>query len=124
MTDTATLGREKLVKILGLLSSTHDGERASAGLLADRMLRNAGLRWEDLIPRQIGHDSRPKATRATPPPPPPLHWRHAASAVLRAAPNLTEWERRFLTSLLSQRRLSEKQLVILRKLATKVGAYV
>lgn len=39
----------KLSKLLGMLGSAHDGEAASAGHLADAMLRDAGMVWSDLI---------------------------------------------------------------------------
>ena len=41
--------RTRLVGILGMLGSAHDGERAAAGLLAARLLRDRGLCWDDLI---------------------------------------------------------------------------
>jgi hypothetical protein len=39
----------KLAKICGLLGSDHAGERAAAAALADRMVRELGLRWADVI---------------------------------------------------------------------------
>jgi hypothetical protein len=36
---TASLDRERLIKICGLFSSAHDGERAAAAARADQMLR-------------------------------------------------------------------------------------
>ena len=41
--------RARLVNILGMLGSAHDGERASAALLATRMVRDRGITWADLI---------------------------------------------------------------------------
>ncbi len=41
--------RNRLVAILGRLGSDFDGERAAAGLLASRLLRDRGLCWDDLI---------------------------------------------------------------------------
>ncbi len=38
-----------MVAILGRLGSDFDGERAAAGLLASRLLRDKGLCWDDLI---------------------------------------------------------------------------
>ena len=40
---------ERLAKVLGRLGTTFDGERAAAGLLADRIVRGAGLSWQDLL---------------------------------------------------------------------------
>ena len=39
---------ERLAKVLALLGSPYDGERASAGLLADRIVRAAGITWADV----------------------------------------------------------------------------
>ena len=36
---------DRLVKLCGMLGSAHDGERAAAGLKADQLLRENGLRW-------------------------------------------------------------------------------
>ena len=41
--------REKLIAIIGMLGSDHAGERASAGLKADRIVREAGLTWRELL---------------------------------------------------------------------------
>lgn len=41
--------RRKLVAILGMMGSDHDGERAAAAALASRIVRAAGLGWDDLI---------------------------------------------------------------------------
>jgi hypothetical protein len=42
------LDLDRLVRILGMLGSEHEGERANAGLLGTRMLRAAGLTWGDV----------------------------------------------------------------------------
>ena len=43
------LDREKLAKVLAMVGSQHDGERANAAGLADRMVRAAGLTWEQVL---------------------------------------------------------------------------
>src|SRR5262245_24617476 len=40
---------DRLVKLLGMLSSAHDGERANAGAMADKLVRGHGLTWTDVI---------------------------------------------------------------------------
>jgi hypothetical protein len=96
--------RVKLVGILGMLGSDFDGERASAGLLASRLLKDHGLRWDDLIPPAIGivaaQDDRPDLT---------LCLRHNAL--------LTDWERNFVQSIASRRVLSPKQSDVLHRIA-------
>ena len=41
--------RVRLTKLLGLLGSDHVGERANAGAMADKLIREAGLTWESLL---------------------------------------------------------------------------
>jgi hypothetical protein len=40
---------DKLAKICGMFGSVHEGERAAAAALADRIIRELGLRWADVI---------------------------------------------------------------------------
>ncbi|MBM3540811.1 MAG: hypothetical protein FJX51_02080 [Alphaproteobacteria bacterium] len=39
----------RLQYVCGMLGSAHDGERAAAAATADRMVREAGLTWRDVI---------------------------------------------------------------------------
>jgi hypothetical protein len=85
-----TLGpvdRDKLVKVLGMLGSDHEGERAAAALKADRHLRGLGLQWDDIIARP---GEAPEA---------PLTWQSMASAIL-ASGRATRWEQNFCETLL------------------------
>src|SRR6516225_4924247 len=41
---------DRLVKLLGMLGSSHDGERAVAALKANALVREHGLVWADVIP--------------------------------------------------------------------------
>ena len=43
------IDRERLIKLLGLLGSDHNGEIASAGRMADALIREAGVTWADVI---------------------------------------------------------------------------
>ena len=38
-----------MIKLLGLLGSGHDGEIATAGRMADALIRGAGVTWADVI---------------------------------------------------------------------------
>jgi hypothetical protein len=40
---------DRLVKLCGLFSSDYAGERASAAAMADRLLRQHGLSWSEII---------------------------------------------------------------------------
>jgi hypothetical protein len=46
---SAGLDLYKLAKVLAMAGSQHDGERANAAALADRMRRAAGLTWAELL---------------------------------------------------------------------------
>jgi hypothetical protein len=39
----------RLIRILGMLGSDHDGERAAAALAADKLVRGSGWTWWDLL---------------------------------------------------------------------------
>ena len=54
---------ERLVKLLGMLGSNHDGERAAAALKANALVRDHGLVWSDIIPTPHA-DRRPNDARA------------------------------------------------------------
>ncbi|MBP0493679.1 hypothetical protein [Roseomonas indoligenes] len=53
----------RLARVLALLGSDHDGERAAAALAAHRLIKRLGLTWPDLL--------APADPRAAPEPPPP-----------------------------------------------------
>ena len=55
----------RLIRILGMLGSDHDGERAAAALAADRLVRGSGRSWSDLLaPARV---SRPVRTQSMDP---------------------------------------------------------
>jgi hypothetical protein len=45
----STKDRERLVKVLALLSSDQIGERAAAGFAAARLVKDRGLTWDDVL---------------------------------------------------------------------------
>jgi hypothetical protein len=81
--------RARLAAILGRLGSQHDGERAAAGLLASRFMRDHGLTWPDLL----------AAPAPATPPPPPADWRRRAAWCAERAELLSGWEADFLANL-------------------------
>jgi hypothetical protein len=104
----------RLAKLLGMLGSCHDGERANAGAAADRFLRDRGVTW----PMVLGLEEAPGRKRQE------EQKRHRDDAgemldfCLDADQRLfNDWERTFLASISERhKRLSEKQLAILCKL--------
>jgi hypothetical protein len=111
----------KLVKVLGMLGSVHDGEVAAAGRRADAMVKGAGLSWGDVI--------APAAPRSEQPQRPQRRWHRSTSPSDTAAlcllwPEvLTDWETNFCRSIVGRRRISAKQTVVLEHLARKVEAF-
>jgi hypothetical protein len=99
--DPATAA--KLVKLLGMLGSNHDGEVAAAGRAVHKLVQTRGLHWLDVI---------------TPEPETLVQWREPGQgdwldAVMvcvftRGAP-LTAWDKKFLISISQRDNLSEKQ---------------
>ena len=110
----------RLVKILGLLGSDHDGEVAAAGRRAHQLLQGAGLTWPEVI--------------GQPPPEsphcPPRRWRRpatpsdAAAICLQWPEALSAWESEFCKSVLGRRRISPKQAEVLARVVGKVEAFV
>jgi hypothetical protein len=71
---------ERLLKMLGVLGSAHDGERATAGLKAHELIRRHGLTWSDIIVADT----------------PELHWRQKALVCFRNMSALNQCERIFV----------------------------
>ncbi len=104
--------RNRLVGILGRLGSEFDGERAAAGLLATRLLKQIGVAWDEIIAAPaVAHEA------AT-----PLNWRSEVSAASRSMDMLTPWEREFLTGLAQQGRITQRQRRQLDRITLKVAA--
>jgi hypothetical protein len=89
---------ERLVKLLGMLGSAHDGERAAAGLKAHELVRRHGLTWSDIL-------------LAAPASPPRRGWRDKLTACQAHQHCLNSRERTFVLSLAQWRGTpTEKQL--------------
>ena len=130
MNALATL--PKLAKTLGMLGSEHDGEVLAAARQAERLRRQMGAAWSDLISPVAGGS---RAARGggrggggdTPPRPPDpaddwQRWRALVAWCLLRPEVLTAWERAFLAALPGFPRLSPRQAEILDGIAAKVAA--
>ena len=53
---SVAIDREKLIKLLGMLSSSHDGEVVSFAKKACELLRAAGLTWADIVTHPASAD--------------------------------------------------------------------
>ena len=79
---------DRLIKLLGMLGSAHDGEALTAARLADRLVRDQlKLTWGEVIPSP--------ATRSCAPEPrvwrEPATWQDAARLAAHRPECLTEW---------------------------------
>ncbi|SHJ73026.1 hypothetical protein SAMN02745194_03214 [Roseomonas rosea] len=83
----------RLARVLALLGSDFEGERASAALAADRLLKRLGLSWPELIAGAGG------ARKPAPPPPDALE---AAQSRLRQSQRENADLRRQITRLKRQ----------------------
>jgi len=92
---------DKLARICGLFGSDHDGERATAAAMADRLLRSRGLTWPQVISAADTVDDL------------------IATAMSR--PDLlTVWEDGFIRGIRGRQHLTEKQIKKLRDIAERV----
>lgn len=121
MTTLPPADRVRLAKVLGMLGSPHPGERDAAALAADRLVRQAGASWSDVL----GGGARPgpDAGRAPDPvqPYPPRAGHVADLATIAWRPDLlTPWESQFVAGVAQGRTVSPRQRDILAKLAARV----
>jgi hypothetical protein len=106
--------REKLVRVLGMLGSDHHGERASAALHASMILKDVGLRWQDVIGSQIPQRQLPDSTIPT--------WRGDLALCARCVSYTREWERGFIRSVGARATLTPKQKLVLHEIAEALRA--
>jgi hypothetical protein len=92
----------KLIGILGRLGSDFDGERAAAGLLASRLIRAAGLGWDDLLTAPKTQQASGRTQSGHGP------WSPDGDSLtlcLKWLGELSPWETRFVMDLRQKRRL-------------------
>jgi hypothetical protein len=103
------LNRHRLARVLGLLGSAHDGEALAAARTAERMRRDAGATWREIVE----------------PATPAAEWADEVEAdptgfCLDRSELLTDWERHFLFSVRRQSYpLTTKQIRVLRRIVGK-----
>jgi hypothetical protein len=91
---------DRLVKLLGMLGSAHDGEIANAGRKAHALVRQHGMTWADLL----------TPARA-------VHWRAKVHACFDHLHVLNEREREFVYTLVNWRGTpTDKQLAWLNRI--------
>lgn len=101
---TAPIDRDRLAKLLGLLGSDHPREVVAAAWQAERIRREAGTTWYEIIgARGEGGDAHQT-----------VRWCREHEHLLTAR------EQAFLASLAGLRTLSPRQIEIVEQIAAKV----
>lgn len=113
---SAVSSRQKLAACLAMLGSSFDGEVLAAARAAERLRREAGVSWREIVD--------PPASQPLPPPPkrepPRADWRDTVAQCLRQRGSLRPWEVGFLENLPNFARLSAKQSNCLNGIAQRV----
>jgi hypothetical protein len=111
----ATLDRERLAKLLGLLGSDQPGEVVNAARQAERLRREAGLSWSDIVALGGGRVGSVREVRSP-------HGGYTRELIERClgSDQISSWEIEFLCSVRRQRRpLSVKQIAVLDQIVGK-----
>ena len=104
----------RLGKVLGMLGSDFDGERAAAAAAATRILRENGMAWSDLLVPTPALPLRPAG--AAPPHVATARWALGFSSILTAR------EVAFLTDISKVCRITPRQSAWLADIAAKLRA--
>ena len=127
--------RSRLDKLMLMLGSTHDGERASAANMITNLLKEHGLDWHDIVGSIGQPTARPEPPKPPPPPPKPKPGPQEMTAdevkqlvhlILRSP--LNDRARQFLAGIMDRAeiydvvRFSDKQWIWIRDLARRAGA--
>jgi hypothetical protein len=106
--------RDRLARLLGMVGSTHDGEALNAARLADKLVRQMGVSWSEILADPAS--AAPNVLIGW-----PARWRSALQACGQHGARLGERERSFVESLATYKRTpSPKQLVWLRSITERV----
>jgi hypothetical protein len=110
---------QRLVRLLGMLGSAHDGEVANAGRMADRLIREHGLTWSQIIAPTPSATLTPLSRE----PATALEWRQLAAWIKRNfADRLNAREHQFVTHMATWRAMpSAKQQEWLNAIAERFG---
>lgn len=113
-----------------MLGSDHDGERASAAFQANKLLRDAGFTWHELIEaaRRNSNPKEQKQQQSYQAPPPPKSdqssthtWQERVTACLNQPHLFTAWEFGFLNNMNSWTGdPTEKQWAVMKGLFARV----
>jgi hypothetical protein len=65
------LDTARLAALMGMTDSAHDGEALNAVRMANRLLRQSGRTWADVLTEAAPPQPPPQASQQPPPPPTP-----------------------------------------------------
>jgi hypothetical protein len=103
------LDRSRLAAVLGLLGSSHPGEIVNAAQAAERMRRQAGLSWHDIVqPPAVA-----QPTRGT-------DIEDDIDLILDNLAELSGWDLNFARSIASRSAFSDKQVAIVRRISGRL----
>jgi hypothetical protein len=110
--------RTRLIRLLGMLNSSFDAERANAGAMADRLVRSRNLTWEQVV----AHVEEQQRRQQQKSPPPRRTWHDVIEDCQYRPELLSTWEVTFLGSIVTwQGRLTPKQQAKLIAIAERLG---
>jgi hypothetical protein len=108
MNALKTRAARKLARICGMFGSEHSGERAAAAALADKIVREHGLDWFQVITATRHYEPLPDSEAE-----------ELVRFALDGAEYLNEWERNFLLNIRGRAHLTEKQWDTLQSITRK-----
>lgn len=127
--------RDRMVKLLSMFSSNHDGEVTNAARAAFALLQRNKTDWDAVLrPAGAGqaydagtphHQAWSSKPQQQPPPNRKADFAHKADveACQERSELLSAWEKEFLESLLGRYSLSEKQAARLNAIKEKLAKY-
>lgn len=130
--------QKRLIQLLGMLGSEHDGEVLNAARLAQRLLGSLALTWDEIIGgegfstdfvQSVASEAYQRGVedglaKGKPKPKRKTFTGYASLLLDNYAPALTEWESGFCESWAARKRgrmPSERELAIFERLAEKIG---
>ncbi len=105
---------DKLIKLCGMFGSEFEGERANAAMMADKMLKKTGIKWENLL--KAGDFSSTQSHDYAD----ELSDREKVRYIYENGEAfLTEWEENFIESVIKRTYFSHKQSEIIDRIYEK-----
>jgi hypothetical protein len=101
--------RHRLARLLGMTGSAHDGETLNAARLADRLVKDRGATWSEVLAAAPVHRELLDS-----------NWRTTCAKLVRREGDLCPRERQFVANLPRFQRISTRQRIWLESIAARV----